>query len=532
MIASTTKKLIADISTRLSLKQIKPPFNFHGGLALEPNKRALKSDLFELPVPPTLVLPLINYAKQPLTPIVDAGQSVLRGQLLAQGLVAPTSGLIRAIEIHKTIHPDSLKVNSIILDSDGEDQRVRTQHQSYETRLEALTNAFTIDINTVSDGDDEDAISILNQYALLGLGGAGFPTATKLLAAKKGLHTLIINAAECEPEIACDEALMQSDASSIAKGISALTKLTRCQVCIVAIEDSKPEAIECMRKALIGIDSSIEVMTIPTRYPTGAESPLIECVTGQFIPHDERPVDHGVVCINIATAHALWQALNNRPLDSRIISLGGKSMPHPCNVLVRFGTPIDFIIRNTNNAGAINTSRIRAGGPLSGFDLTTLSVPATAKTNCILAEPKDSDIPASACIRCGQCSDVCPAKLLPQQLHWYAMADDLNKCSQLNLEACIECGCCDLVCPASIKLTETFRYAKSQVAEATLQQQKASDAELRYEAREHRELQRKQAKAAAIEQRKQSIKATTQPSTTQIAEALARARANRKPKDT
>lgn len=525
-------KLISNMGELLRFETKRPPYRFSGGLTLDPSKRALNNQIIELPVPATVVLPLLNYDKQPITPFVEAGQQVLRGQPLAPGILAPTSGVVQAIELRETIHPASLLVESIVISSDGKDERInRPAPQHDQTALATLTEAFKVNATGVSDGSGADRIqSMFNQYALCGLGGAGFPTATKLLAAKNGVTTLIINAAECEPEIACDEALMQSDAQGIAKGIDALTKLTQCQSCIVAIEDSKPLAIECMQLALQNTTPSVQLMVIPTRYPTGAESPLIECVTGQFIPHNEKPVDHGIVCINIGTAYALWQALENKPLDSRLISLGGKSMPNPCNVRVRFGTSVDFILRNTGNDSIIETGRIRAGGPLSGFDLTTLSVPITAKTNCIIAESNATELPATACIRCGQCSDACPARLLPQQLHWYALADDLKNCQQLNLGACIECGCCDLVCPASIKLTETFRYAKSKIIDAEQQQQKANDAQHRFAQRESREHKRNLAKAEAIEQRKQSIKTTDKPNATQIAAALARARASRKPK--
>ena len=517
--------LVKTISNRLRLKPRHAPFAFHGGLTLAPNKRALRSNIIDLGVPPTLVLPLTSYTKQPVTPFVAAGDFVLRGQLLAPGIVAPASGMVRAIEDRQTIHPAGhMLIESIVLDSDDTDKRESaSQSNDADHNLAELIAALNAD-----NGDQASAL--LDQYALAGLGGAGFPTARKLLAAKNGLHTLIINAAECEPEIACDEALMQSEASDIAKGIAALVQLTRCTTCIVAIEDSKPTAIKSMQNELHDMDASIQLLVIPTRYPTGAESPLIECVTGQFIPHNEKPIDHGILCINIATAHALWHALNNKPLDSRIISLGGHSMPNPCNVRVRFGTLVEYILAKTNNDTVTSNNRIRAGGPLSGFDLNELAVPVTAKTNCILAEPVTTDSPAQPCIRCGQCADVCPSKLLPQQLHWYAMAGELNKCESLNLDACIECGCCDLVCPASIKLTEAFRYAKSQASFIEQQQRKAQDAQIRYTKREQREQQRKLDKAAAIEQRKQSIKKSDQTNAKQIAEALARARANRKPK--
>jgi len=205
-------------------------------------------------------------------------------------------------------------------------------------------------------------------------------------------------------------------------------------------------------------------------------------------------------------------------------------MPNPCNVRVRFGTSVLYLLQQTNNALNIEHNRIRAGGPLSGFDLSNLSVPVGAKTNCLLAEPNTREEITQPCIRCGLCADVCPAKLLPQQLHWYAMAQDTNKCTQLKLDACIECGCCDLVCPSSIKLTETFRYAKSQTKLKQTQDQAAADSQKRFEERENRLQQREADRSAAIEKRKQSIKANRQPDADQISDALARIRSKAKQK--
>ena len=513
--------------SRFSLHRNQPPFAFHGGLKLDTTKRALAKGIVELPVPPTLVLPLISYAKQPLSPLIVKGETVQRGQLLAEGIVAPTSGVVRSIEKHETIHPGALSIDSIVLDSDGLDSRlVEPNKLSSDERLEELIAAFSTD-NVANAGDQKSVLATLHQFALAGLGGAGFPTAEKLMAAKQGLHTLIINAAECEPEIACDEALMQSASDCISKGIDAIVKLTQCESCVLAIEDSKPSAIACMELSLQNIDSSVQLMIIPTRYPAGAENPLIQSVTGRIIAPREKPVQHGIMCINVATAHAFWQALNYQPLDSRVISLGGRAMPNPCNVRARFGTPISFVLENTDNDSLANKSRVRAGGPLSGFDLRSTAVPVTARTNCILVEPSSPETPAQACIRCGYCADVCPAKLLPQQLHWYTIAAELKKCEQLNLDACIECGCCDVVCPASIKLTETFRYAKSQIGYVNTEQQKAIDAEQRFAARERRVEKRELAKAVAIEKRKLSIKANKQPDSTQFNAALERVRSRR-----
>ena len=498
-------------------------FGFHGGLELEPNKRALasvdqQSSIVELSVPDVVTLPLLDYYQNHLEPFVAIGDSVKRGQQLATGLVSPVSGFVQAIDEHDIAHPGGLKAPCVVINNDGHDTLTQPKQLCKDASAQEKLQIFL-----------NNPQHVLEFAGLAGLGGAGFPTATKLNAAIGNLHTLIINAAECEPEIACDEALMQTEPLQIAYGINALIELTQCQQCIVAIEDSKLLAAEKLGLALEEANSTAKLWRIPTVYPTGAQSPLIQTVTGQFIPHNEKPIDHGIVCINVATAFALWRAINGEALDSRVVSLGGTSMPKPCNVRVRFGTPASYVLNQTGNGAIINSHRVRAGGPLSGFDLMNIDSPVTAKTNCILAQSSIiAETKSQPCIRCGQCADVCPANLLPQQLYWYTLADELDKCAKLNLSACIECGCCDLVCPSSIKLTETFRHAKSVAASIETQQQKATDAEQRFAEREQRVLRREQERQAAIAKRKESIKAKKSGDVGKINSALERARQKRK----
>ena len=491
---------------------------FHGGLTLDTNKRALRiTAIRELGLPEQLVIPLLDYHQNALEPIVSIHQNVVRGEALASNIVAPADATVVAIEPRAVIHPGGLSANCIVLDCHNQQTSSIDDADSVEPQ-DAIASFLT------------HAETVLARSAIIGLGGAAFPTAAKISSAECGVETLIINAAECEPEIACDEALMQNESDAIVYGIDALVRLTQSQRCIIAIEDSKPLAIEKLNASLSLASFPITLAVLPTRYPTGAESPLIETLTGKRIQHGHAPSAQGIVCVNVGTVYALWQAIyHHQALDSRVISLGGRCMPNPCNVRVRFGTPVSHVLKATNNLLNLNDTRIRVGGPLSGFDLSSLDVPVTAKTNCILAERKHEEKPAQACIRCGQCAEVCPARLLPQQLHWYAQSDDHEKCAQLHLASCIECGCCDLVCPSSIKLTETFRYAKSQARAVSKEHERATLAELRFKEREQRLAQRELARQAAIEARKQALKNKNKPDKDRISAALERARSKRKP---
>ncbi len=501
-----------------SVSNASAPFPIFGGIELAPQKRALNGAIITLATPPQLTIPLLNYQRDELRPAVAVGDLVKRGQTLASDLIAPSSGEVFAIEPKPIIHPAGLSAPCVLIQCDGLD-----------TALEPAKNANATPQDTLQQFL-ENPIPVLEKAALLGLGGAGFPTAQKILnTGKTKTHTLIINAAECEPEIACDEALMEQDALGIAWGIRALAGLVQCENCIVAIEDSKPAAMAAMQQALDLVQSNAEMLVIPTKYPTGAESTLIKAVTGIHLPYDKKPVDHGIVCFNVATAHALWNAINGTALDSRVVSLGGDAMPNPCNARVRFGTSIDFILQQTNNASVLGTTQLRVGGPLSGFNIAHADLSITANTNCILATTPTPPEQSLACIRCGDCADVCPANLLPQQLHWYAMAENIDACSKLNLNACIECGCCDLVCPSHIALTETFRFAKSQQKAIKHEAQRAQIAEQTFKEREVRLARIQQEKLAALEKRKQSIAERAKTSAEKpINDAIARAKAKAK----
>lgn len=481
------------------------PFSFHGGVVLPGNKRALNNPLVDITLPEQMQLPLVNYHGHALSPLVSVGDSVKRGQMLANGIPSPTSGTVEHIGLRPIAHPSQLSATTLTITTDGLDQSLlQATDQSPEQHLQHFL---------------KQPVSVITNAGMLGLGGAAFPTADKVNAwLKKGssddasnsdqhIHTLLINAAECEPEIACDEALMQTDAHTIVAGVDALRQLTDCAHCIIAIENTKTQAINSMRNALQAIHAPVELMLIPTIYPTGAESTLIKTVTGQTLGKHQKPTDKGILCINVATAHAMWQAIIGKSLDTRIVSLGGEAMPNPCNARVRFGTPLTHLLAHSGNAQVLANPQIafRAGGPLSGFGLADLGVPVTAHSNCLLAVHKTNHVEPQACIRCGLCADSCPSQLLPQQLHRYAMAEQFELCEKYDLDSCIECGCCDLVCPSAIALTDAFRFAKSGAAEKRKQHQKAQSAEIRFEQREQRQHQRRQIKQQAIEARKRDL---------------------------
>ncbi len=451
------------------------------------------------------MLPLLNYRRETLTPLVAVGQPIRQGQALAEGVVASASGCIVAIEPRPILHPSCRAELCVVIRPDTDTQVAAATHPIHST----LT------------------VERLAACGVSGLGGAGFATSEKLAATQRltrPLDTLLINAVECEPMISCDEALMMCEAPAIIEAISALMDITHCRRCVLAIENDKLAAIAALQAALAHHPYKIKLQLLPPIYPSGAERTLIQRVTGHQLAAGERPADRGILCINVATALAARQAQRGFALTSRVVTVAGESCVNPVNVRVAFGTSVADVLRLTGNQPLHDTTRIRVGGPLSGFDVSELEAPVTATTNCIGLHPLSVANREQSCIRCGACSDVCPEQLLPQQLYWYARADHLDGAQRFGLDSCIECGCCDIVCPSAIPLTAAFRYAKDARREQQRQDDAAAAAEQRYLAREQRLAQR----TAAREERRLAAKAKLTTSSDPIADALARARSRRK----
>ena len=460
-----------NLSNLLSLNQLslnklimsaKEIFPFHGGVHPPENKaQSTQLTIGQLPLPEKLVLPLRQHIGNIPKIKVLIGDYVLKGQLLAEAegavsaaIHAPTSGTISAIADATIPHPSGLPDRCITLVPDGKDTWIEKKPQDWR--------------NT----DRKNLVASLRLSGIVGLGGATFPTHIKLRAdGKSGVHTLIINAAECEPYITCDDMLMRERSDEIIKGTAIAQFLLGAEKVVIGIEDNKPEAAAAMQAAVAKENlegANYSVKTVPTLYPSGDARRLVHLVLGTEIPHDKRSTEVGLQVFNVATVVALYRYFElGEPSISRIISMTG-NVQKPQNFEVLFGTPLMHLVAAAGGAKT-DTSHYIMGGPMMGFALPDENVPITKAANCIIAASPtlfEAPPPAMPCIRCARCADVCPVNLQPQELYWFAKSDNFEKANDYKLFDCIECGACSYVCPSNIPLVQYYRYAKSEIIAA------------------------------------------------------------------
>ena len=363
--------------------------------------------------------------------------------------------------------------------------------------------ATELKLDNWRDAEPAEIRQRVRDAGIVGLGGAGFPTAVKLNpGANREVELLLINAAECEPYISCDEALIRSRAEDIVLGIEIIAHALQAKQIVIGIEDNMPEAIEAIKAVLAQHDGNdIQVIPVPTLYPAGGEKQLIYALTGEEVPSQGLPIDIGIICHNVGTAAAISAALiHGKPLISRVVTVTGAGVEQPANIDVRIGTPISHLISECGGYTE-DISRLILGGPMMGYALRSDELPITKTSNCVLATTVTKTAQEAACIRCGLCVDVCPAQLLPQQLYWHARARDFDRIQDYKLFDCIECGCCTQVCPSRIPLVDYYRFAKNEIWEQERNREISDASRQRHEfrldriVREKKELEERRAKA-------------------------------------
>ena len=439
----------------------------HGIHVPDRKERTSNQSIRRLPFAPELVVPLSQHFGNPAISIVQPGEEVVRGQVIARcdgfmsvPIHAPASGVIKDIKLHPTAKGP--KSEAIIIETwPGASQR----------------NAYfdPVDVGSLTH---EQLIQAVQDTGMVGLGGAGFPTHVKLsVPPEYSIDTLVVNGCECEPYLTTDHRLMLEKPLQLLEGTNMLMKALGARQAIIGIEDNKMDAVNAICELLSGFEH-IQVKPVQTHYPQGSEKLLIKVLLNREVPSGGFPYQVGCVVQNIATLTQLGELLpSNQGLIERVVTVTGPGVKKPGNYLVPLGTPIRFLLDHVGFSGTAN--HLILGGPMMGSTVSSLDVPITKPVSGLLVfnEQSVENIEGEVypCIKCARCVEACPMHLNPSMLGQLAAKREYETMQQsYNLMDCFECGCCSYICPSNIPLVQYFRIAKSVMRERAIsEQQKA-----------------------------------------------------------
>lgn len=406
-----------------------------------------------LPIPDRVVISMSQHIGKPCDPVVKITDLVKVGQVIG------TSDAFISAPIHSSVSGKVVAVDEILM-SNGQ----KTKAVTIETdKLQEVDESVKAPVVT----NFEEFIQAVKASGLVGLGGAGFPAYVKLSPKNLSeVDTLCINAAECEPYITSDYRTIMEDAQDVLDGARQVQKYLDLKKVIIGVEDNKPKAIELLKK-MTAEDSSIEVASLPAKYPQGAEKVLIYHTTGRIVPEGKLPADVGVIVMNVASVAFLSKYLKTgMPLTTKRLTVDGSAIAQPKNLLVPIGTSLQDVI---NFCGGFKSEpgKVLMGGPMMGIAVNRLDYPVLKNNNAILAfDEKDSQEPEETpCIRCGRCVNACPFNLMPAAIEKAFKAGKVDTLRELKVNLCMECGCCAFACPAKRPLVMTNRLAKKMLTQ-------------------------------------------------------------------
>ncbi|RIY32611.1 hypothetical protein CKF54_04500 [Psittacicella hinzii] len=540
----TKKDISAKLHRRIYREKL---YHFHGGLHLELGKHLTnKAPVYQFENLNYYLLNMQQHKGPKPISLVEEGDVVKAGQMLTSNYIpgelpihSPVDGKILAITEYLQASEINKTGQTIVVANQTQEQLAVKQISSFEQGT-AIGPQFYTPLNYF-EAPRLDILWRIKNAGISGLGGAVFPSARKIN--NRYFKTLLINAAECEPYITCDDALMQNYATDIIRAICCMQYVLQTSQVVIAIEDDKPQAIANLKQAIankqqalrqmleqVGFDfsllakaadenhiqelkqtysenlvhaaaklyalNSIKVRVIPTRYPSGNQRTTIEVLTGLRLTKKQNLTSLGAICFNIGTVYSMYRAIAfGEVLTQRLVTITGTGIKKPGNYWIPFGaTPA--LILDTLGINEGFTNRVIMGGPMMGFTIDDLNTPINKATNCLIFVGQE-DIQADqklfapeeeqACIRCTACQEVCPMLLQPQQLYWYEKDKDDTKLTKANLSSCIECGLCDYVCPSSIPLVSYFQQAKFRIWNERKKIELAEESKARFEVKSERE---------------------------------------------
>ncbi|ABR48437.1 electron transport complex, RnfABCDGE type, C subunit [Alkaliphilus metalliredigens QYMF] len=413
--------------------------------------------------PSVVVIPMQQHIGAPCEPIVKVGDYVKVGQKVgeAKGFVsvpvhASVSGEVKAVQM--MLSASGTEVLSVVIESDGRNE----------------IDPSISPKGDIGSLDPKEIIEIIKEGGIVGMGGATFPTHVKLSPPPgKKLDTIILNGAECEPYLTADHRIMLESPDEIVYGLKVIMKAVQAEKAYIGIENNKPDAIEAMKKAVAN-EKDIEVVSLETKYPQGAEKQLITACTQRVVPSGGLPMDVGVLVNNVATAAQIAKTIKTgMPLIERITTVSGKAIKTPKNLLIKVGTPMKDIIEQCGGYSE-KPGKIIMGGPMMGMAQQGVEVPLTkGSSGVLLFTEQQAKFPErSNCIRCAKCVSVCPVYLQPLFISKYSENDAMDHAEKYRALDCIECGSCSYVCPAKIPLLQNIRVAKRSIADKKRKQAK------------------------------------------------------------
>ncbi len=412
------------------------------------------------PIPKKVILPLSQHLGAPSEPVVNTGDSVKTGSLIARAkgfissnLHSSISGKVIAVE--ESPHPILGSSKAIIIESDGQD-------------IKAYLDL--VPAKDISGLSKEEIVTLIKEAGVVGLGGAAFPLSVKLSPppAKK-IDSLIINGAECEPFLTCDHRLMLEKPKEIILGAQLIAKVLGVKDITIGIEENKLDAIESMNSSIFLLKaqgSGFKVKALKTRYPQGGEKQLIKTLFNKEVPSGGLPLDIGIVVNNVQTVFAVYEAIYLRkPLYERVITISGSFSNIAKNVLVRIGTSIKDVLDYCGLSQKTDIYKIIMGGPMTGVAQCNLNAPIIKGTSGILVMDKRFKLEGEEfeCIRCSRCIEACPAGLMPCMIGLSAKKEKFDIASSYDPFDCIECGSCSFVCPSNIPLVQLIKLAKLKI---------------------------------------------------------------------